>query len=147
MLLATKNYRPWSRTLDSRYFRSAIVIIFLFFFERIGSALQGYSTGPRLCPIYILTGFPCPTCGTTRSMYWILQGNPLLAFKFNPLGFLVLGLLIFWMIDGNSRIKRLLDLANRRITFDSKSQPKLLTFFLIVLGLNYVRFVSGYFPG
>jgi len=35
-------------------------------------------------------GFGCPTCGTTRSLWSILHGDFLTAWRLNPLGFLVL---------------------------------------------------------
>lgn len=39
---------------------------------------------PR-CLWHGLTGFPCPTCGTTRAAMALLHGHPLSALSFNPL--------------------------------------------------------------
>ena len=43
-----------------------------------------------LCPIKIVTGYPCPACGTTRSLYEIIRGQFLIALHTNPLGYLAL---------------------------------------------------------
>jgi len=37
------------------------------------------------CPIHDLTGFPCPTCGSSRSIVYLAQGNFLSSFTVNPL--------------------------------------------------------------
>ena len=39
----------------------------------------------RPCVFRSLTGFPCPTCGTTRAATAILEGNLIAAFTANPL--------------------------------------------------------------
>lgn len=41
-----------------------------------------------LCPSMIFSNTPCPTCGITRSMWNLMHGNFVLAFKLNSLGFL-----------------------------------------------------------
>ena len=35
------------------------------------------------CPIYILTGFKCPSCGTQRAIYYLLHLNIQKAFLYN----------------------------------------------------------------
>jgi hypothetical protein len=42
------------------------------------------------CPVYALTGFYCPGCGTARALHQLLHGNVLAALDLNPL--LVIGL-------------------------------------------------------
>jgi hypothetical protein len=37
------------------------------------------------CPLHDLTGFPCPTCGASRSIVHLSQGNFLSSFALNPL--------------------------------------------------------------
>ncbi|MCZ6792679.1 MAG: DUF2752 domain-containing protein [Planctomycetota bacterium] len=54
----------------------------------------GGGTWPRLpCVFKSWTGLPCPTCGYTRSVQQIVDGNLLESLRFHPLG---LGLLIFY---------------------------------------------------
>jgi hypothetical protein len=46
------------------------------------------------CPLRVLTGVPCPTCGGTMAVRELLQGRLLAAFTANPLVVLaILGLL------------------------------------------------------
>jgi len=44
----------------------------------------------ELCLFKRLTGYPCPTCGSTRGVLHILQGDIPAAWTFNPLLFTVL---------------------------------------------------------
>lgn len=37
-----------------------------------------------LCHVHRLTGYPCPTCGTTRMVMAALAGDPGAAFLYNP---------------------------------------------------------------
>jgi len=42
------------------------------------------------CPFYALTGLYCPGCGSTRLLYCLVRGHPLVAFAQNPLAMVVL---------------------------------------------------------
>jgi hypothetical protein len=46
------------------------------------------------CLFYKITGIPCPSCGSTRSVLAILHGDFAQAWQFNPFGFLIVGLMI-----------------------------------------------------
>lgn len=55
-----------------------------------------------LCPIKILTGFPCPSCGITKSIVSFYKGNLIESIEYHILGpitvvfcFLIIGLLSF----------------------------------------------------
>jgi hypothetical protein len=39
---------------------------------------------PRLCPLYRLTGIPCPACGLTRALGLVMRGNLKGAGEVNP---------------------------------------------------------------
>jgi hypothetical protein len=41
------------------------------------------------CPIYLLTGYKCPGCGSQRAFYHFFHGELLTAFLYNPLMFLI----------------------------------------------------------
>lgn len=41
----------------------------------------------------IIIGIPCPSCGSTRALVAILDGEFIKAFFLNPLGFLIAGLI------------------------------------------------------
>ncbi|MCC5875307.1 MAG: DUF2752 domain-containing protein [Candidatus Sumerlaeia bacterium] len=47
-----------------------------------------------LCPSAFLVDKPCPLCGTTRSVASIFNGNFLSAWSLNPIGYLVVFLLV-----------------------------------------------------
>ena len=49
---------------------------------------------PVGCPFKYVTGLPCPSCGTTRSVIHVIQGNYTEAVATNPLGIPVLLLLL-----------------------------------------------------
>lgn len=58
-------------------------------------------SGSTLCVFKNITGIPCPSCGTTRSIISLLQGNLLEGLYFNPIGLLGLCILIvmpFWLL-------------------------------------------------
>ena len=46
-----------------------------------------------LCLLHRLTGIPCLTCGLTRSVCFLLQGDPATSFALHPAGALVVVLL------------------------------------------------------
>jgi hypothetical protein len=45
---------------------------------------------PWRCPLFLLTGIPCPTCGMTRAARFALHGDFGAATRMHPLWFLVL---------------------------------------------------------
>lgn len=47
-----------------------------------------------VCFIKQLTGVPCPSCGSTRSVISLLQGNLLDALYWNPIGLIILSIII-----------------------------------------------------
>lgn len=57
---------------------------------------NGFEDGPILCPVRILTGYPCPGCGGTRAMGSIALGQFDQAWSFNPLAFLFVIVSIAW---------------------------------------------------
>ena len=49
-------------------------------------ATDGFSNGPVLCPFRLVTGYPCPFCGTTRAVGSVLLGDVSASVALNPLG-------------------------------------------------------------
>jgi hypothetical protein len=51
---------------------------------------RGHGTHEQLgfapCGFYIVTGRPCPTCGTTTAFVWMVHGHPWMALKTQPFG-------------------------------------------------------------
>lgn len=72
------------------------------------------------CSFRALTGLPCPTCGSTRSLVQFAEGNLLSAFAMNPLAFSAFLLAILWLVYGT--ITLLFDLP--RITLSLAETEK-----------------------
>ncbi len=49
---------------------------------------------PIVCPVRLITDYPCPTCGMTRSWHSVAQLEPMRAMRDHPFGPLVLGALV-----------------------------------------------------
>lgn len=43
-------------------------------------------TDQSLCPLKMLTGFPCPSCGITKSMVYFYKGNFLKSIQYHIFG-------------------------------------------------------------
>ena len=61
---------------------------------------------PTICPVKILTGWPCPGCGITRSLIYCAHGDWRQAFAFHPLGPTVYALLWLILIAGVLQLRR-----------------------------------------
>ncbi|WP_073103488.1 DUF2752 domain-containing protein [Hespellia stercorisuis] len=89
----------------------------------------------NICPMVIVTGFPCPACGLTRAGVAMLTGHFDLAWKLNPFIYGVLLLLI-------------LGAANRYILHRSwKLYKGILIVFLTGMIAYYIYRMMFYFPG
>jgi hypothetical protein len=65
------------------------------------------------CLFHLITGLPCPSCGTTRSVLSLFYLHPVDAFYYNPLGFVVMLVLCItplWIVY---------DMAGKRNSFYS----------------------------
>ena len=49
-------------------------------------ATDGFANGPVLCPFRLVTGYPCPFCGTTRAVGSLMLGDVSASLALNPLG-------------------------------------------------------------
>jgi hypothetical protein len=57
------------------------------------------------CVFNTMTGIPCPTCGVTRSLVHLAQGNFLTAFRMNPLfALMIVTALLAFMLNAISLI-------------------------------------------
>lgn len=56
--------------------------------------------GPVLCPFRAATGLACPGCGSTRMLHHLCTGDVGRAFLLNPLAFVMLPLVVWWLFAG-----------------------------------------------
>jgi len=49
---------------------------------------------PGVCIFKRLTGIPCPSCGSTRSVLSLLKGDVLAALYWNPFGFILMAIMV-----------------------------------------------------
>jgi hypothetical protein len=80
--------------------------LFLFFADPVRNRLL-------VCPTYALTGLYCTGCGTTRMLHSLLHLRVLEAFDHNPLIFLLLPLIGYFLLTGYLRL-----VAARRVLPD-----------------------------
>lgn len=75
------------------YIISSIIVITIYFFalNKINLQIQ--------CPIYLVFHIYCPGCGLTRMIYSILKLEFYQAFRYNPLLFISLPIIIILAID------------------------------------------------
>ena len=49
------------------------------------------------CPMVVLTGFPCPGCGMTRSLFFLLTGRIGQSVWIHPMGIPIAGLICYFL--------------------------------------------------
>lgn len=84
------------KLLDFRITRLSILLVVWLVIRETSIRANGFNDGPIMCPIRLLTGYPCPACGTTRSVGAISTGNFNLAWGLNPLGFVLIAMILIW---------------------------------------------------
>lgn len=70
-------------------------------FLETASPFAGSAGTPDLCIFRNITGMPCPSCGSTRSVMCLLHGDPVGAININPLGIPVALILVItpvWLL-------------------------------------------------
>ena len=90
--------------------KSLIIILFIAF----GAILYFFNPENTIwlpkCPILLLTGFQCPSCGGQRAFYQLVHGNLIEAFMYNPfliisIPYAVLLILVTWFIPKHKCIR------------------------------------------
>lgn len=73
-----------------------------------------------LCLFKRITGVPCPTCGVTRGLLALADGDPVAALVCNPLVFVLLGLLaalLLLRVVGGRVLRLELGVSGRRAAY------------------------------
>lgn len=69
----------------------ALMVLIIPFFLMLHNQNDHLETDPSLCLFKMLTGFPCPGCGITKSLVYLYEGNVYKSLQYHILGpFLVL---------------------------------------------------------
>jgi hypothetical protein len=97
---------------------------------------EDYSFFPQ-CPVYALTGYQCPGCGSQRAFYHLFHGHIQTAFLYNPLmialaPYIILGVYLVFITDPMQPIA----VRIRHIFFGKWA---LFTLAVIVVGYTIIR--------
>ena len=108
------------------------------FYELLSSLNEKYIT--QICLFHRATGYACPSCGTTRSIAFILQGDLIRALLTNPLGLIVFtGLLIlpliivFDLISGKRNLVKIYEGTERLVR-----KPKIAFVLIFLVIANWI---------
>ena len=84
--------------LESRGFRILSVMGAWSFVRFLSFHNHGFTTGPTLCVFKLVTGYPCPFCGTTRAIAALSECHLRASFNFNPFGFFLTAAVLIWAL-------------------------------------------------
>ena len=84
--------------LGSRTKRITLLVIAWVIIREASLRTNGFGDGPVTCPIRLLTGYPCPGCGGTRSVGAFCLGEFDRAWSLNPFAFALCALSIIWSL-------------------------------------------------
>ncbi len=73
-----------------------VTLIVPFFIQQNNSG--NLDNEQSLCPFKMLTGFPCPGCGITKSMVYFYDGNLVKSLGYHLFGPLVVGFCLFIIV-------------------------------------------------
>ena len=118
--------------VNSKVLRIVCLILAFLSIAESAKRLNGFSQGPIVCPIRLLTNIPCPACGTTRSIGSIAIGDFDRAWNLNPLGYLVYLLAIIWAIFPGL-ITKILHIFDNKFSL-IQSNRQFIYIFLLYLG-------------
>ncbi len=101
-------------------------------------------SGPVICPIRNITGYPCPSCGVTRSLISLITGDITEALFINPLGILLSVLALVVVAAGGydllTRQQKLYRLYLQTEQWIKK--PAIASFFILLVLANWYWNIS-----
>ena len=81
-----------------RVFRSTVFLTFIFLVNIAARSSNSFNGGPILCPFRLITGLPCPLCGTTRAFGYLSQGELWQSALLNPLALVITAIALMWVL-------------------------------------------------
>ncbi len=118
------------------YFTTSFLVVGLGWMAWNLFYFQQSNPGLEICLLKNTVGLPCPSCGTTRSVLHLLQGDLSTALLMNPFGIVAfMGMVVFpfWILYDYWNGKK--TLWTYYLQFLSFFQNKKFSFFIIVLVL------------
>jgi hypothetical protein len=64
----------------------AVITLVIPYFLLLNNSNHHLETDQSLCPFKMLTGFPCPGCGITKSLVYFYEGDMYKSFSYHILG-------------------------------------------------------------
>lgn len=116
--------RLW-RDIKNLWIAAAAVVIYVVLVNLVFHAF---------CPMVIVTGFPCPGCGMTRAVFYLLTGQIVKSIQMHPLGIWVVCLAVYFFWNRYILGKR------------AKGMKMLIGMTVIMLIVCYVWRMCLYFP-
>lgn len=88
-----------------------------------------------VCPMVMVTGFPCPACGLTRAFKALISGHFAAAFSIHPFIYPIVGMALFFLIW--------------RYYFQKSLRPfvKFIILLIVLMVIYYIYRMIRYFPG
>lgn len=125
---------------------SRVIVVFITWFLVREGAMRtsGFENGPILCPIRLLTGYPCPGCGGTRAMGAISLGDFERAWSLNPITFVICLVLIVWAL----KITPLYNLARQvSAVFQRRALAIQVLSLIFLYAIAWIAAVERFKPG
>ena len=92
------------------------------------------------CPFMCWGGFPCPSCGATRCIQWILTGSPVAAVRMNPLVFFSVFLIGGWLVSCAASIWFKIPMLH--VEFETFRERVFVGFcFVLVIAANWIYLI------
>ena len=133
-----------SRVIATRAGRVALVAIAWLLTREASIRTSGFEEGPVLCPLRLITGYPCPGCGGIRAMSAICTGDFEQAWLLNPIAFLACFVVIVWAF----RITPLIEFSRKSLTlFRSQSLSLQVMGLSLVYALAWIAAVARFNSG
>lgn len=110
----------------------------------LGFSMQAHDHHFASCLFKATTGIPCPSCGITRSIEALLHTDFKQAFYLNPLGFLILPLIVIvpvWIMADLLQRKQTCWQAYQSMEHLFRRKPVALTAILLIL-TNWIWNIS-----
>lgn len=109
----------------------AVITLIVPFFLMLYNHNNHLETDQSLCPFKMLTGFPCPGCGITKSLVYLYEGNLYKSLSYHILGPFVV---LFCVI---TIIVLFTELITKKEYFDGIVYNKKLAYFLACFLIFY----------